>query len=269
MNQFFSFFIQSNLYISAAASLLYLYYALYLGVNFFLTTPLFVFSGTYLSYHLVRYIPFVQKQFVEDEFKQWYLKYHYFFILSIALNLIILIFTLKDLSNQQIGLMAITFVPVVLYEKILTRKFHLRKIHYLKPFVIALCWSLVCVGLHLQAPLYQYLLSLIECFLFISMLCIAFDLKDKQSDQLQQIITLAHKTSNRNFSLFIIFAFGSYQFIRLKLLDQGTNLPWGAVMEFVVFSLGLKSLNYPILFYVLIDGVIIIRFLSWFMGNPI
>jgi len=257
MNQFFNFFLTSNVYISFAASLLYLHYAFVLEKNFFLSTPLFVFGGTYISYHLVRFIPYQKGEIIEGEFSMWYQQHSLFFKLSILITFGICLYAVFDLMRMQIFWMAIAFLIVILYENILLKNFNLRGISYLKPFIISLAWTLVCVGFHSYSLFY-----LVDCFLFIGLLCIPFDIKDKEFDQRQNVKTLAHLFLKNHFLYYLlIFLFSLYLLFMTTCLEYHYSY-FTIFTMFLLYGLGLYKMKNSTLFYYCLDGIIIIRSLD-------
>jgi 4-hydroxybenzoate polyprenyltransferase len=149
---------------------------------------------------------------------------------------------LSDLSATDWSLIFVFPVAGALYygANFFYRKFSLRKIGWLKPFVIGFTWA----GLVTIYPVlfykmvnhldYQFrwasILLFIKNFMFISVLCIMFDIKDYTADYLARLKTLVVKMGSRKTIFYIVlplsvlglFSFVLYaethQFNRVKLL---------------------------------------------------
>lgn len=261
MTKFFSFFIRSNIYISLAATLLYFYYALLLEKNFFLSTPLLVFSLTFMGYHFVRFFPAIKGDPHSKFYKDWYEDHRFFLLISMAIAITVMIFGVLDLATWQLAMLGGASLLTLLYEKVIFKGFSLRSLPFAKPFVIALAWSLSCVGLHSKEIITDYL-SFLDCFFLIFILCFVFDLQDKEVDKLQGVKTFAHTLSLKTVMLISFFFFILYLVFSYFLVNP---MEWIALLVIQLFFLaaGLKLINRKILFHYLIDGIIILKCLGF------
>ncbi len=150
--------------------------------------------------------------------------------------------------------------------------FNLRKIPILKVFIIGFVWLASSVLIPLMYKDYTFVgfetLGLKELeyigaqFLFISALCIPFDVKDYENDRQGSIKTLpvhfgisaAKKIAVVLFLIYIILANDGTQFIAYLIPGLG-----GAFLT--TYSSDKKHRHY---FYILIDGLIILQFALFF-----
>jgi hypothetical protein len=156
------------------------------------------------------------------------------------------------------------------------RKYNLRKIGWLKPFVIGLVWAgTVTVypilfynvehNTHYNPTLVGSLLTL-KNFMFISVLCIMFDIKDYSMDYNQQIKTFVVKTGVRKTIFYII--------IPLCIAGLGSFITYGLTRGFSPMKITLNVLPFlllvavayslqsrkSILYYlIIIDGIMLVK----------
>jgi hypothetical protein len=186
---------------------------------------------------------------------------------------------IRRLSQLQF-LMILPF-PVlgVLYYGIgskLTGTYNLRKIGWMKPFLIGFIWAgLVTVYPVIFAQLTQQadqdfsliqLLLFIKNFMFITVLCIMFDIKDYATDANQQLKTFVVKTGLRSTIFYII--------IPLCIAGLGCFLLYGYTHGFSGMKIFLNAIPFllaiavayslhkrkSILYYlILIDGLMLIK----------
>ncbi|MFT6630130.1 MAG: hypothetical protein ACJAS4_000064 [Bacteriovoracaceae bacterium] len=258
MIKFFNYLIYSNIFISLCACALYFLFELKGNYNFTISSVLLVFTGTYIGYHLLRYIPYKKGLFVENEFITFYETYPVSNSISFLLALITLTLTALDLSLHNFLILGICFLLVLSYEKVLFSKFDFRSVPYLKSFFISLVWTLVATCLNGLPEIIDFL----DCYIFILLLCIPFDLKDLESDKAQGIRTLPtilkEKTPYIISALFILYSIYFYHLTSERFFIFAPFL-------FSIFIF-LKERR-PFLFYLGLDGIIIIRLLFYLNQN--
>lgn len=263
MRQFFNFFIHSNLFISLCSSLLYIYYGIKLQQNFFISTVFFVLSGTYISYHIVRIGPWLRGKSIDSFFPSWYKKNKYYSILSILFSLFVSAYTIFDLNLIQVSIMAISFAIVLSYETVLTSFIELRKLPYGKSFFISFSWALVCVGLHFEELNRELILNFIDCLFLIFLLCIPFDMKDKEFDVSQGLRSIPTLMSTASLAPLLIILFSLYLILSNTYLSPQTSYI-SSTISVIIFSvvqvsfLLKRNIPWPAL-YLCIDGIIIIK----------
>ncbi|MES2565628.1 MAG: hypothetical protein V4565_02105 [Bacteroidota bacterium] len=154
---------------------------------------LFVLLATYLQYNVQRGYYIVNHTNTSSPRSQWVLKYKKIMGYSIGIALIILLFLCNKLSMLSIGIMVGAEIISTLYY---LQPFNLRRHGYIKPFLISSVWVISC-GL---VPLIENQLLtahsfwfLASQFVFISVLCMLFDIKDNDKDYLSGVNTYANR----------------------------------------------------------------------------
>lgn len=249
-----SFLIRSNFYVAFASGLLFLYYALYLGVDFFLSTPLLVMASTFLAYNGLRLVGII-RDFGIDSIKRPTSNTVFVFAFSLV-SILILGFSICNLTPSQILILFTATIVVALYERLFFNSFSLRRLPFLKPFLIGAIWSAVCVGLNYRSLTASFILCMIDCFVFISFLSILFDFKDKEYDRKIFLRGFAQALDRRSFSklvgvlslIYSIFVISYFHF------DLIFTIPF-----LVVPFYALRLLDHSIGFNYLVDGLIIYR----------
>lgn len=155
-------------------------------------------------------------------------------------------------------------------------KYNLRKIGWLKPFIIGFSWAglvsvypiiISCIeyGLAFRLNLLSFLLF-IKNFMFISVLCILFDIKDYATDYNHQLKTFVVKVGLRKTIFYII--------IPLCIIGLGTFLTYGFTHGFSTMKIILNTIPFlallivayslyrrrSILYYLfIIDGLMLLK----------
>jgi hypothetical protein len=263
MRRFFNFLVTSNLYIAICASSLYCYYGIKMQENFFLSTVALVFSGTFLSYHIVRIGPWLRGKNCSPLFPKWYKKNRLFTFLSITLTILIAIFAITNLKKYQLLFMLFSFVVVLFYETIISTRLQLRRLPYTKPFIIALSWTLTCVGLHFDSFNSYFFLNAIDCFIFILLLCIPFDMKDREIDSKQGLKSFANQFEIKTLSCYLIILFAVYLALSTNMLSP-RPVSLSIISIFLLYSwvqlmFFFKKQLSPLTTYLCIDGIIILK----------
>jgi hypothetical protein len=141
---------------------------------------------------------------------------------------------IKNISASEILLIAIFPLVGLLYYGVSGTRYSLRNIGWLKPFVIGFAWAglvtfypIIYYCIHNNIP---YSLTVIACllflknFMFVSVLCIMFDIKDYASDSGFNLNTFVVKVGLRRTIFFII--------IPLCVLGLGTFVIYGINQQF-------------------------------------
>lgn len=186
---------------------------------------------------------------------------------------------LKWMPWQNWALVSIFPITAALYYGINSKKlgrYNLRNSGWLKPFVIGFAWAgLVTVypvlfysidyGLHFQ-PTLVGLFLFIKNFMFITVLCIMFDIKDYAVDYNRQLKTFVVKVGLRNTIFYIIIplcvigliSFISYAMLRhFHFMKIVLNIVPFAALIAVAWSMHRRQ---SILYYlVIIDGLMLVK----------
>ena len=248
---------------------------------------LFLFACTVLYYTH----PYVKKGTGEslNPRTNWY-THHYrlVFTTQVAFTLLLLIglvFFIRDYHDAIVHITARKWLLILLFPLVaalyygldfLSDQYNLRSIGWLKPFLIGFTWAgLVTVYPVLfhtikenipYTPDLQTFLLFLKNMMFISVLCIMFDIKDYDSDIISRLRTFVVKVGLRKTIFFIL--------IPLTVLGLGTFVYYAVThgfhagklilngIPFILLIWGAWSLRRPrtLLYYlVVIDGLMIIK----------
>jgi len=203
------------------------------------------------------------------------------FSIAILLFLLFLKEYLSVLRVTTMQVMIVAIFPVIasLYYGIsvgLVMDFSLRSIGWLKPFVIGFAWA----GVVTLYPIIFYditqgrdteftvigLLLFIKNFMFVTVLCIMFDIKDYAMDHNQRLKTFVVQFGLRKTIFLILFP--------LSIAGLGTFLIYGFTRGFSLTKIGINTVPFicmmlaayslhrkkPILYYlILIDGLMLVK----------
>jgi len=190
----------------------------------------------------------------------WYSRNKRFVFFSQAI-LTLLVFSLlvifiKDnwqsifqMSLLQLALIAVFPLTGIFYYGVSGTKYTLRKIGWLKPFVIGFAWA----GLVTVYPIIYYTVAnnipfeltvigallFLKNFMFVSVLCIMFDIKDYVSDSNQNLNTFVVKQGLKKTIYFII--------IPLCLIGLGTFILYGITRGFHPIKIALNVVPFVLL----------------------
>lgn len=247
----FKFFVVSNLYISLGVVSVYLYYSLKNEQSLKVIPLIFIFCSTYIAHHALRYIPYKKNLPLSPMFKDFYLQHKLFFSSSIALTSTFLFIILTTLDLHQWLFLSVATLIVVLYEAIIFSGFSLRHFPLFKPAFIGLAWSLLIFSFIKDF----IFLDFIDCFVFILLLSLPFDIKDLQEDIKNSIKTLP-QLLGRYTTHFCIFSMGLYSLSAL-FTQQQILFP---IFSWLIYSLGII---YPpsnkLAYYALFEGLLFLR----------
>lgn len=227
----------------------------------------FVLLATFLQYNVQRAYYVVNKTNVISARSQWTIKHKKIMLYSIGASLIIVLFLCNELSKLSIGIMVGAEVISTLYYM---QPFNLRRYGYIKPFLISAVWTISC-GL---VPLIENdLLTahsiwfLASQFVFISVLCMLFDIKDNQSDYLSGVNTYANRfgvTPTKiicsalviiGFTCFYIFNSDSHYLILSVILRL-------ILLSSILFT---NENRHSFYYYLWVDGLLIIQTILFFI----
>ncbi len=220
---------------------------------------------------------------------EWYMKHYHFLYWNQVITSIILAitfavfiyyhhFTLFQMSVRH-WLLAIVFPLVAgLYygSNVLSKRYNLRSIGWLKPFIIGFTWA----GLVVIYPVLYYtvihgqqyefttlgIMLFLKNLMFISVLCIMFDIKDYASDHAQGLKTFVVQLGLRKTIAYILFplpVLGLLTFITYGHLHQFhtmriiLNMIPFILLLFTVYSLRKRR---ALMYYlVIIDGLMLVK----------
>ena len=244
-----------------------------------------VFSLT-VVYYSVAYISDNRKNAVLNEREQWYADNHtnirwsqrFFSAIALVGFVYFVILHFEKIITIPVfhWLLLVSFPVGALFYYGIKDYFNLRQIGLLKPFVIAWIWAGVVTFYPLMASRVEYNRSfdlelinftlMFKNFLFISVLCILFDIKDYATDANAQLKTfIVHLGLNRTiayvllplcllgFGAFLIFGF-SRDFSTEKILLN--TVPFLLTMLISYSMYNKKKIFY---YLIVIDGMMLVK----------
>jgi hypothetical protein len=221
------------------------------------------------------------------KFVKW--SQHIIELMLVVWSLVFLFFYGKNLLHlSPLHLLSIFIFPVVagLYYGVETKiigNFNLRRIGWIKPFVIGFTWA----GLATVYPVIYYaivnqskgdftligLFLFIKNFMFVSVLCMMFDIKDYAMDYNRQLKTFVVNHGLRKTIFYIL--------IPLSIAGLGSFLIYGYLRGFSVERMTLNTIPFllmiriayalhkrkNILYYlILIDGLMLVKAICGSLG---
>jgi hypothetical protein len=221
----------------------------------------FISSVLYYSY------PYILKQPLSSSNRRtnWYTEHYNVMrwnqiIITIILS-VALIFFLKDYWNAVMNMPAVNWILIFVFPAVaalyyginsLPGKYNLRKIGWLKPFIIGFTWA----GLVNVYPVLFYdithnrqyapdlvgILLFIKNFMYITLLCIMFDVKDYSTDYVSRVKTFVVKLGLRKTI--------SYILLPLTVLGLGTFIYYAVTHNFHPIKILLNIIPFALLFIV-------------------
>lgn len=202
VNQFSKYFIGSNLYISLCALSHFCYFSLKVHNLILPIESAIVFLGTIFSYNLMRLESKIRK-------KQPIANYR-FKLFSLVLICIALSSLTLNLQRDKILNLLHLALLVCSYELTSKNLRGIRYIPYIKPIIISYVWTMACYGLSTNYENLQ-LSSFSSCFIFILLLSIPFDIKDKEYDRVDKLMSIVNIIPDKKLkdllsSLYLVFS---------------------------------------------------------------
>lgn len=251
--------IQSNIYVSLCSSALFIYYGLLLEKNLFFSNIMGVFLGTLISYFFVRNVALLKSRSRSDSFIE---RIGLGTVILLSLSVGACLYSVKDLSTIQITLCFVVTTIVLLYERLISKK-GLRDLPYFKPFAIAVCWTIICIGLHYEELDQKFLILCTECFIFIFSLNLLFDFKDKKTDQDFGLKSFTHLFPSFQTLIMIYIILGFSFFISSHYLPTNTALMI-TFFSTIFYILATTTRKKEFHFAFFADGIILVKCLFYF-----
>jgi len=228
----------------------------------------FILLATFLQYNMQRgYMMNVRHDFSERS--QWLLKHKKKMFISVGISLAAILFLCNELSWTSISIMVGAEILSTLYY---LPPINLRKHGYLKPFLVSLVWVASCCLVPLIENKLLSINSLwyiIAQFIFISVLCMLFDIKDMKFDFQSGVSTYANKFGVRFTKVIcvvgmLLFLGFSYMF-HADLSILISNLVLTLVSFFIILITNQQ--RHPFYYYFWIDGLLIFQTLLFFITS--
>lgn len=277
------FFIQSNLLIAFAAAGLAFQTQIEFGIEpQFKPYLLLIFFATFFDYnihrlHTILYYP----ESLKEEKYNWLrknIKLFYGISILSGIGFISTLFFARIevlLMLLPFGFLTFLYAQPFLQSKIKIVK--LRELPYLKIFLIAFVWSGVCtlvpfIESNYNIPLHKCIQVFAMHFLFIFALTIPFDLRDKDSDSKQGLITLAHAINEKqayqlaSFLIVIQFLIAVLTYYNSESIQ--ILMAYGISSALTILILATKSLRNKSFYHLgLLDGSICLQSLLVYLFN--
>lgn len=261
--------VYANVFISicAFAQVLLTYHLFPIPVNFANNSYLlFILLSTYLQYNVQRgYM--INAENAHSERSQWLLKHKKILMYSIGASLITVMFLCNSLSWTSIGIMIGAEVVSTLYY---LPPVNLRKHGYIKPFLISAVWVISCSLVPLienQLLTKHSIWFIVSQFLFLSVLCLLFDIKDVEHDYMTGVNTCANKFGVNVTKLicvgFVISAFSCFY----KFQCETSVFIASIILSLLVCStiLFTNEKRHAFYYYLWVDGLLVIQTILFFL----
>ncbi len=227
----------------------------------------FVLLCTFLQYNVQRGYHVVNEIHNHSPRSQWTLRHKKVMLYSLGISLVAVLFLCNKLSYLSIGIMVGAEIISTLYY---LQPFNLRRHGYIKPFLISFVWVISCS----LVPLIENdLLTahsgwfLASQFVFISVLCMLFDIKDNEADYLSGVNTYANR-----------FGVNTTKIICCALVVIGFTCfyKFNHEPDFLIKSIALRLIllatilftndnKHSFYFYLWIDGLLILQAILFFI----
>ncbi len=262
--------VYANVFISlcAMAQLLVTYMVFPIPINFKNNSFIFfVLLSTYLQYNMQRgYM--IQQQNLLSERSHWVTYHKKILLVTVGLCLITVLFLCNSLSYTSIGIMVGAEILSTVYY---LPPFNFRKHGYIKPFLISLVWVISCVAVpllenNLLTP--QSIWFMLSQFLFVTSLCVLFDIKDADDDYMNGVNTYANKFGIKATKLFTIVLLCGF-LICSWLFKQEMNFQFLTSIVLAIVAIGCIALinekRHSFFYYLWIDGLLILQAVLYFV----
>lgn len=267
---FLSTLVYANVFIALCAfsQVLLTYHLFPIPINFDNNSYLlFVLLATYLQYNVQRGYYIVNHSNSNSPRSLWVLQHKKIMGYSIGASLIVLLFLCNKLSWLSIGIMVGAEIISTLYY---LQPFNLRRHGYIKPFLISAVWVISC-GL---VPLIENQLLnthsvwfLMSQFVFISVLCMLFDIKDNDKDYLSGVNTYANRFGV-NATKIICAVLIVIGFTCFYVFKNDASFLIGSVILRILLILTIFYTNdkrHAFYYYLWVDGLLIIQTILFFI----
>lgn len=261
--------VYANVFIAVCAlSQVFLTYHLFpIPVSFENNTYLvFILLSVYLQYNVQRgYM--INAENVHSERSQWLLKHKKLLMYSIGLSLIMVLFLCNNLSWISISIMIGAEILSTLYY---LQPFNLRKHGYIKPVLISSVWVISCSLVPLienQLLTLHSVWFLVSQFIFLSVLCLLFDIKDVEHDYMAGVNTYANKFGLKTTKVIcvclVVIAFVCFYMFQNDALSIITSVILRSFVILTIFFTNDK--RHAFYYYLWVDGLLIIQALLFFI----
>jgi hypothetical protein len=262
--------VYANIFIAICAmSQVFLTYHLFpIPVNFDNNSYLvFILLSTFLQYNVQRGYHVVNQNDMQAERSRWTMQHKKTMLYSLGISLVTVLFLCNSLSALSIGIMVGAEIVSTLYY---LQPFNLRRFGYIKPFLISMVWVISCslVPLIENDLLTQHAVwFLASQFVFISVLCMLFDIKDNDIDYLSGVHTYANKfgvtTTKVICACLVIVGFTCFYRFNTDLNFLMKSVFLRVLLVATIFYT--NESRHSFYYYLWIDGLLIIQTVLFFI----
>jgi hypothetical protein len=251
--QFLSY---SSLPIALFAGAITLFYGQLLSESLDLIRALLNTLGTFIIYNLVQIIPIYTSPY-QSYRKDWFKRNLKFIFPLLALASITIIGLLKYINLYDFLNYAHLALLCMFYEG--PFKYNFRKIPYIKSILIAYVWTMAVVAPHYYdnfiTPSLWYL---VEFYLYLLALCLAFDMRDRRVDIVEGVKTFVNRVPYVYAKILIMGVFVLSSIILTLLMGFKWSLPLYVFIHLgILYAVNPKRHDYFYLWAV--DGLIFIK----------
>jgi 4-hydroxybenzoate polyprenyltransferase len=161
-----------------------------------LVVQLFVFVATLCHYNIHYLFRTADANSLRD---RWTAQHRLWHAVNIVMAGAVAAGCLVWMSGTEIAIVAVAALVSLLYSlPLLPRGRRLKQFGVLKPFVLAAVWALITVWLPAhQAEPHLLFLVMLRRFVFMLVLCLAFDIRDIRKDREQNVMTIPVRCGER------------------------------------------------------------------------
>ena len=276
MKAIVNLYIYSSLHIALCAVALVLSTFHLSGIPIDWNYTLFIGSGTMLIYSLHRIVGIrkVADSRVENRFKL-IRKYRSHLIIYAILATIASLYSFYNFNWETRYLLIIPGAISLLYVlPIFLKNNRLRDYNYIKIFLVAIAWALLCGGVPLYANNYsgaELTMFIVEKALFIFAITLPFDFRDAKVDKASGVKTLAHLFgSNIKYATLASFV-GCIALVLLSSMYSDSQKAILLISYLIIETITRYSMNHKHDYFYsgLIDGTMILFYLCTLLGNNV
>ncbi len=275
-NQLIQFLIHSHLWIALAVGAFGMEYFLLAEMPFEFTYILVLCSATMLFYSLHRSMQIRSYADIDSQRIRELRSNRNLYIGTALLSSIVFLALLPTLGYEQGAIFMLLALPFLLYLiPVFKNKKRGRDLPYVKIFLIALGWTILCLVvpnvLYGHMTNTQLILLGMEHFVFIILLTIPFDIRDVLDDNavgLKTLINLKSVQYSKRLSLVLCI----FYLIYISVLFGMQTIPWQAFIAYIFAILCIiggtqKALptRSDLYYSFYLDGIPILRFLLFYL----
>ncbi len=226
-----------------------------------------VLLSTYLQYNVQRGYYFINQTNLDSERGKWVSKHKNILLLSVIISLVVVLFFINILSFVSILIMSVAELISILY---FLPPFNLRRYGYFKPFLISFVWVISCCLVPLiENELFNThsIWYLASQFVFISVLCMLFDVKEHENDFLTGVKTYANQFGVKVTKIIcvclVLIGFTCFYYFNHTMPYLAPSIMLRLLL--LITILLTKDSRHEFYYYLVIDGLLILQAILFFV----